>query len=59
MVMLSVRINITAFIITMTPKLGIVHFLIKMLHYRNVVFQKMVLSPYLVRKGEKALVISG
>ena len=48
MIMLSVRINLTAFITTMTPKLVTVHFLIKMQHYKNVVFQKMVLSPYLV-----------
>jgi len=48
MVMLSVRINITAFIITVTLKLGTVLFLIKMQHYKNVVFQKMVLSPYSV-----------
>ena len=40
MFMLSVRINIIAFIITMTLKLGAVCFLIKMRHYENVVFQK-------------------
>jgi len=52
MFMLSMRINLTAFIITMTPKLGTVRFLIKMQHYKNVVFQKIVVSLFGM-KGRK------
>lgn len=48
MVVLTVRINITAFVITVALKLGTVCFLIKMQHYKDVVFEKMVMSPYSV-----------
>ena len=44
-----------AFIITVTFKVGTVRFMIKMQHSKNMVLQKVVLSPYSAMKGKEAL----